>query len=117
MVRVKSVQIAVGNGVYYGAGMTIAEDAAIDDQRLDLYSIEVRHWWQVVALLPALRRGNLQPQKLVRTLRGQAFDVITRRPRPVNTDGELTTHTPAHFRVIPAALAVFVPRPADQPNG
>jgi YegS/Rv2252/BmrU family lipid kinase len=109
--RVKTVQIAVGNGRYYGGGMLIAADAAIDDRRLDLYSIEVRRWWQVIALVPALRRGNLQPLSMVRTLRGEAFDVITRRPHPVNTDGELTTHTPALFRVVPDALAVFVPRP------
>src|SRR5439155_8866597 len=44
---VKTVQIVVGNGVYYGGGMSVAADAAIDDQRLDLYSLEVQRWWQV----------------------------------------------------------------------
>ncbi len=112
-VRVRSVQIAVGNGRYYGGGMIIAADAAIDDCRLDLYSIEIRRWWQVLPLLPGLRRGELQPHRLVRTMRGQTFDVITHHPRPVNTDGELTTHTPARFRVVPAAMSVFVPRPTE----
>jgi diacylglycerol kinase (ATP) len=108
-IRVKTIQIAVGNGMYYGGGMVIAADAAIDDGHFDLYSIEVRHWWQVLALVPALRSGNLQPHNRVRTLRGQSFDVVTRKPRRVNTDGELTTHTPARFRVVPQALSVFVP--------
>ncbi len=113
--HVKTVQIAIGNGVYYGGGMIIADNAAIDDSRLDLYSIEVRRWWQVLALFPALRSGSLQPLKQVRTLRGKAFDVTTRRPRRVNTDGELTTRTPACFRVVPQALSVFV-SPADPQN-
>src|SRR5260370_24584772 len=113
--HVKTVQIAIGNGVYYGGGMIIADTAAIDDSRLDLYSIEVRRWWQVLALFPALRSGSLQPLKQVRTLRGKAFDVTTRRPRRVNTDGELTTRTPACFRVVPQALSVFL-SPADPQN-
>src|SRR5262249_10777621 len=57
--RLRTVQIAVGNGRYYGGGMTVAEDAAIDDGRLDLYSLEIDHWWQIVPLLPAMRQGNL----------------------------------------------------------
>jgi diacylglycerol kinase (ATP) len=28
---------------------------------------------------------------------------------PVNTDGEVTTSTPARFEVVPKVLAVFVP--------
>jgi YegS/Rv2252/BmrU family lipid kinase len=109
-IRVKTIQIAIGNGVYYGGGMVIAADAAIDDGQLSLYSIEVRRWWQVFALLPGLRSGDLQSLNRVRTLRGPSIDVVTHRPRRVNTDGELTTHTPARFRVVPQALSVFVPR-------
>lgn len=108
-IPVKTIQIAVGNGRYYGGGMTVVQDATIDDQRLDLYSLEVRHWWQVVALLPAMRGGQYLNQQDVRTLRGQEIEIHTRKPRPINTDGEITTYTPAHFRVIPHALTVLVP--------
>ena len=108
-IPVKTIQIAVGNGRYYGGGMTVVHDATIDDQRLDLYSMELRHWWQTITLLPAMRRGRYNAGSGVRTLRGQEFEVYTRRPRPINTDGEITTYTPAQFRVIPSALAVLVP--------
>lgn len=108
-ISVKTVQIAVGNGRYYGGGMAVVHDATIDDQRLDLYSLELRHWWQIVALLPAMRQGRHVTSSNVRSLRGQEIEVHTRKPRPINTDGEITTHTPAHFRVIPQALAVLVP--------
>jgi diacylglycerol kinase (ATP) len=107
--RVKTVQIAVGNGRYYGGGMAVAHDATIDDQMLDLYSLEVKHWWQIILLLPAMRQGRHIHWRDVRALQGEEIEVYTRKPRPINTDGEITTYTPAHFRVIPEAVAVLVP--------
>ncbi len=108
-VAVKTIQIAVGNGRYYGGGLTVAEDAAIDDRRLDLYSLETERWWQILSLLPAVWRGTHTSWPNVRALTGTEFEVHTRRPRAINTDGELTARTPAHFRVIPQALAVLAP--------
>ncbi|NJR15556.1 MAG: lipid kinase [Calothrix sp. CSU_2_0] len=109
-ISVKTVQIAVGNGRYYGGGMAVVHDATIDDQRLDLYSVEIRHWWQIIPLLPAMRNGRHIHWQEVRALQGQEIEVRTRKPRPINTDGEITTYTPAHFRVIPQALTVLVPK-------
>jgi len=60
-------------------------------------------------MLPAFRNGRHGAWKEVRTERCTAFDIETRRPRPVNTDGELVTFTPAHVRVIPDAIEVFAP--------
>ncbi|MFM2027220.1 MAG: hypothetical protein RLZZ339_1937, partial [Cyanobacteriota bacterium] len=37
---------------------TFAHDAQIDDQRLDLYSLEIEHWWQIFPLLWTLPRGQ-----------------------------------------------------------
>ena len=107
--RVTTIQVSVGNGKHYGGGMTVAEDARPDDGVLDVYSLEVTHWWRLVALLPWLRRGTQGNWRDVRAFRTTALELRTRRPRPVNTDGELTTHTPAVFRLRPAALRVFAP--------
>ncbi|MFQ3617930.1 MAG: lipid kinase [Cyanobacteriota bacterium] len=108
VIVVKTLQIAVGNGRYYGGGMAIAEDAAIDDQRLDLYSLEVKHWWQFIPLLWKMRRGQQASLPWVRGLHGQEIAIRTREPHAINTDGEITTATPATFRVIPQALTVLV---------
>jgi diacylglycerol kinase (ATP) len=51
----------------------------------------------------------------VRAFHAQEIKLTTRRPRPVNTDGELTTQTPAHFKVIPKILQVFAPEPVRGP--
>ncbi|PSO47690.1 MAG: lipid kinase [Cyanobacteria bacterium SW_9_44_58] len=106
--KVKTVQIAIGNGRHYGGGMTIVHDAAIHDQRLDLYSLEIRHWWEMIKLLPSLRSGRY-PQKKVRLLEGQEFFIETKKPYPINTDGEITVETPAKFEVVPQALQVIIP--------
>jgi YegS/Rv2252/BmrU family lipid kinase len=108
-IHVKTVQIAVGNGRYYGGGMAVVHDAAIDDQRLDLYSLEIDHWWQILPLLPAMRQGRHIDWANVRSLAGQEITVHTRKRHAINTDGEITTHTPAVFRVIPQAIAVLAP--------
>lgn len=110
-IQVRTVQIAVGNGRYYGGGMAVAPDAQIDDQRLDLYSLEIRHWWEIIPLLPAMRRGQQSTWPNVRAIGCQEIEVVTRRPRRINTDGEITTATPATFRVVPQALSVLVPNP------
>lgn len=106
---VKTYQIAVGNGVHYGGGNVISQAAAIDDGRLDLYSLEMRSLWKLVLMFPAFRAGRHGAWKEVRTARSDAFVIETRRPLPVNADGEIVTTTPARFRTHPGAVSVFVP--------
>ncbi len=107
--RVQTIQIAVGNGRYYGGGMTVASTATIDDQQLDVYSLNLKHWWQLFAILPAMRSGDQTSWSFVDGFSCREVKVQTRRRLPINTDGEITTQAPAHFRVVPQALKVFVP--------
>ena len=107
--RVTTIQASVGNGRHYGGGMTVQEDATVDDGKLDFYSLEVAHWWRLVALLPALRRGTHGQAEDVRAFETTELKLSTRKPRAVNTDGELTTWTPAHFKVVPKAVRVLAP--------
>lgn len=109
VIRVKTVQISVGNGRHYGGGMTVDEEAAIDDHLLHLYCLKPRHLLRYALLFWALRRGTHKRAEGVLALSGREFAVFTRRSKPVNTDGELTTWTPARFHVLPAAVSVIVP--------
>jgi diacylglycerol kinase (ATP) len=112
--RSRTVQIVVGNGRYYGAALAVAEDATIDDARLDLYSLEVRHWWELVKLAPSLKQGTHAKREGVEAVRGRWFVVRTRERLPINLDGELGTETPGHFRVVPRALEVLVPAQREE---
>ncbi len=107
--RVKTLQIAVGNGRYYGGGMAVEEGAAINDGALDLYSLELKSVWKLALMLRSFRSGSHGLWKEVRTERCTAFEIRTRKPRPVNTDGDLITFTPARFIVKPGAIGVYVP--------
>ncbi len=112
-VKLAALQVAVGNGRHFGGGMTVAEDARIDDGRLDLFALEPVGLLTYMALLPRLKLGRHGQLDHVRTWHGQDFEVDTMPCLPVNTDGEITTSTPARFRICRGALAVLVPPPGD----
>jgi YegS/Rv2252/BmrU family lipid kinase len=107
-IRVNTYQITICNGRHYGSGLTVAADATIDDCRLDLCSLEIQHWWQALFLVPALSQGKYAVGQGIRILQGETIEIITDKPQPIDTDGEITTQTPAMFRVIPQAISVFV---------
>lgn len=106
---VSTYQVAIGNGRLYGGGNVVEENAAIDDGTLDLYSLEVKNLWKLALMLRAFRSGTHGAWKEVRTAKCVEFDIETRRPMPVNTDGEIVTATPAHFRILPRAISVLAP--------
>ncbi len=103
----KVIQIAVGNGRHYGGGMTIVDDATIDDGRLDLYALPPCPRWRLIALAPALRWGRHRPIEVIVSRHGRAITIETAKPMAVNVDGEVLTRTPADFSVVPEALSVF----------
>lgn len=115
--RVKTYQIAIGNGRLYGGGNVVEQNAAIDDGALDLYSLEMRNLWKLALMVRAFRSGTHGAWKEVRTARCVEFVIETRRPMPINTDGEIVTATPARFQVMPGAITVFAPPGDGVPGG
>lgn len=107
--RMRAIQIAVGNGRYYGGGLVVADNAAIDDGRLDLYAIARAPFWKLMLLVPLLRFGKHGLAKNVQVRRAETIEITTDRTLSINTDGEVTTRTPAHFTVVRGALEVFSP--------
>jgi YegS/Rv2252/BmrU family lipid kinase len=108
--RVRTLQIAVGNGRFYGGGNAVEQDAAIDDHHLDLYSLELDRAWKLALMARSFRHGRHGAWSEVRAVRAKEFDIRTRKPQPINADGEIVTQTPAHFSIRPAAVTVFAPR-------
>jgi YegS/Rv2252/BmrU family lipid kinase len=108
-IELDAIQIAVGNGRYHGGGIVVHEAAAIDDRLLHLYALAPQSVGSLLAKLPWLLRGRHEITSGVETLTATAFDVTASEPLPVNTDGELTTHTPVRFSVIPEAVEVCIP--------
>jgi len=113
--RVKTFQIAVGNGRHYGGGNVVEASAEIDDGHLDLYSLELGRVWKLAGMLRSFRSGTHGAWKEVRTAKSDAFEIETKRPMPINADGEIVTSTPAKFLVHPDAITVLAP-PASHAN-
>ena len=109
--KVKTLQIAVGNGRHYGGGLTVALNAEPDDGLFHVYSLEVDHWWRLVALMPWLRAGTHGSWRDVRAFTASELTIKTRRARSVNTDGELSSATPAVFKVLRSAVDIYAPAP------
>lgn len=106
--RTRTWQVTVGNGRSYGGGLTIHEGARIDDGLLNLYSLEVKHLWHILPLLPAMRRGTLDSIHAFRTMQSTRLEVRPiGRARSITADGELIGKTPAVFQVHPRALVVY----------
>ncbi|PBC01659.1 lipid kinase [Mesorhizobium sp. WSM3860] len=115
-IEVETYQIAVGNGRHYGGGNVVEETAEIDDGHLDLYSLEMTNLWKLALMIRSFRSGTHGAWREVRTARCVEFDIETRKPMPVNTDGEIVTSTPAHFKVHPKAISVFAPPSVGSPG-
>jgi YegS/Rv2252/BmrU family lipid kinase len=114
--RTRTLQVAVGNGRFYGGGNVVDERATIDDGHLDLYSLELGNVWKLALMARTFRTGTFGAWSEVRQLRGTEFEIRTRTPQPVNADGEIVTTTPAKFLVHPAAVTIFAPPKAAAPQ-
>ena len=73
---------------------------------LDVVSLAPQGMLELILSLPALRWGWHERPEQVRHWRCRDIEIRTVQPLPVNTDGEVTTRTPAKIVVVPKALAV-----------
>jgi diacylglycerol kinase (ATP) len=103
-------QVSVANGRYHGGGLTVADDAAIDDGKLDLYVVYPGTFWQLFACLTHLRFGLMKKPSVLDRRAATRVKLTTSRPREVDADGRLATATPAEFTLRHKALKVIVPR-------
>jgi YegS/Rv2252/BmrU family lipid kinase len=101
-------QVGIANGRHHGGGLTVAEDAAVDDGKLHIYVVYPGTFWQLFACLTHLRFGLMKPNVLDRHTATHVM-LRTRRPRPVDADGRHATDTPAEFTLTRQALTVIVP--------
>lgn len=108
-VEVKTFQVSVGNGRYYGGGTPVEARAQIDDGRLDLYSLEASNLLGLLLMAPKIRHGRQARAAQVRVDACTRFEVRTRRAQPVSLDGEIITQTPVIFTIRPRAVRVLTP--------
>lgn len=104
------LQVAVGNGRYYGGGNAVSPTAGIDDQKLDVYAIRTGRLHDYVRIARALRDGSfVEHVNVVHVTTGRVL-IRTDPVQLINVDGEVVTSTPQMMGVHVNALDVLVPQ-------
>jgi YegS/Rv2252/BmrU family lipid kinase len=103
------LQVAVGNGRFYGGGMIVAPDSGIDDRHLDVYAIELGRHRDLLGVARYLKSGDFIRNDCVSHYRTPRVRLETDPDLPINIDGEVVAMTPQDFSVAENALKVLVP--------
>lgn len=103
------LQITVANGIHYGGGMTIADDAKLDDGRLDVLVVRYQGYLSLLGNAFRLRSGDMRASGTMHHFRGREVSITTQPGQDVTADGEFLTETPVECNVYPKCLEVFTP--------
>jgi diacylglycerol kinase (ATP) len=104
------LQIAVGNGRFYGGGNVVAPDAGIDDHTLDVYAIEMTRHRSLLGTARYFKSGDFVRADHVTHLTTRSVRLETDPVQRINIDGEVVARTPEDFTIARNALHVMVPQ-------
>ena len=112
-IRLSGYSVSVANSRAYGGGMFIAPDAELDDGRFDVVAVGEGGKLRFLANLPKVFKGTHVDEDEVTVFRASHLELSASKSFPVYADGEHLTELPASLRVLPRALDVLVPAPAE----
>jgi YegS/Rv2252/BmrU family lipid kinase len=112
-IRLSGYSVSIANSKAYGGGMFIAPDAELDDGQFDVVAVGEVGKLRFLANLPKVFKGTHVKEEQVRVFRASHLELSASKPFPVYADGEHLTDLPASMRVLPRALDVLVPAPAE----
>jgi YegS/Rv2252/BmrU family lipid kinase len=113
--RSRASQVVVANSGTLGQPpLRWGPDVRPDDGRLDVCVVRARHLLDYLTLFWYVITGQHHRSPNIRYFEArQTITIATRRPLPVQGDGEIIGDTPVAVEVVPQAVAVIVPcRPA-----
>ncbi|WP_119070751.1 lipid kinase [Rubrobacter indicoceani] len=103
------LQVAVGNGRFYGGGLAVSPEAGMDDGTLDVYAIELGRRRDLFGVARYMKSGDFIDTDCVHRYRTKHIKIQASPKQKVNVDGEIVARTPEEFRVSKNALRVMVP--------
>jgi diacylglycerol kinase (ATP) len=110
--KVAFMQITVANGIHYGGGMTIDEDAELDDGWLRILRIKPQSPLKLLGQAARLRRGthsSRQSDEKIIVTRARKVIIQTTRRTEFTADGELIGKTPVECRASSKAIEFYAP--------
>ena len=103
--RVNALVMAIGR--FFGGGMRIAPNAALDDGYFDVVTLGDVGRLELVYNIPGVYRGTHLRNPKVKVERARLVRVESQQPVLIQADGELLGHVPAQFQIIPRALTIL----------
>ncbi|MCW2987328.1 MAG: hypothetical protein JWM24_266 [Solirubrobacterales bacterium] len=111
--RISGYSVSVANNSTFGGGMRIAPGADLEDGLFDIIAIGEVGKLRFLANLPKVFKGTHVDGEEVRVFRASHLELSASKAFPVYADGEHLTDLPASLRVLPRALSVLTPAPAE----
>lgn len=116
------LQVAIGNGRFYGGGLAVSPEAGMDDGTLDVYTIEMGRHRNLLGIARYLKSGDFINYEGVEHYTTKRVRLETDPRQKINIDGEVVASSPQDFSIEPNALKVMVPKSStaarlDEPDG
>jgi YegS/Rv2252/BmrU family lipid kinase len=105
----QSIQLAVGNGRYYGGGMKVDHASDLRKPCFYVYSMAPRGLRKMVTVVPRLMLGRHKNSNSIVSFEGKRISLTTDPIKRIYADGESIAFTPAHFEIAERQLTVFSP--------
>ena len=112
-VNTRALMVAVANGPYTGAGMTVAPDAQLDDGLFDVRVFRAFSKWELLRHLASIAFGRRRYAPHTSTHRAARVRITSAHPLPCRADSQDLGVTPIELRIRPDELAVVVPHPRE----
>ncbi|MBA2693773.1 MAG: lipid kinase [Rubrobacter sp.] len=103
------LQVAIGNGRFYGGGLAVSPEAGMDDGTLDVYTIEMGRHRDLFGIARYLRSGDFIDYEGVEHYVTKRVRLETDPDQKINIDREVAAASPQEFSVEKNALKVMVP--------
>jgi len=107
-IRGRMCMAVVANGQYFGGGMRIAPEAAMDDGLLDIVLLGDLGKVELVRNIGRVYQGRHTTHPKVKFYRGRTVTVRSTPPAQLDLDGEQPGRTDAVFTILPGLLEVIV---------
>lgn len=115
--RFRGYNVVVANAGYYGNGLHIAPNAAVDDGLLDIVMMENMPRRRFATVMREVAAGTHVHRPEVTVLRGRQVRIAADRQVPAYGDGEALRKLPVVARVRPGGLRLLRPHSVAPTDG
>jgi diacylglycerol kinase (ATP) len=112
--RGRFLMAVVGNSQLYGGVIKFTPNALLNDGLLDICVIQGRSMLKAPLRLLSIFSRSHHRDSRIKYYQAQQIQFLSRKPIPVQVDGDYLGTTPMVFEVVPKGLWVLVPPNADQ---